>query len=224
MYENPDENRQIHAKCLPLFKFSPIYVWKITPFSWFREFAPTCEKNKWARAWYTFWSGVCVCVWGGGGGCLLFRGGMRMIGWFVRKMLSQGVKIKFWINIFCTYNKIILRILRRWTDIYIYIYIWYTVLPAGVGGGGGGGAGHKELYHDTNTSNFTLQHPWDTILNDNTLIQAYFETETRGPIFAQYFLIRIKNAIEIIIHIYIYIPKWLLQNVFWHGRWRSNMC
>ena len=41
MYENPDENRQIHAKCLPFFKISPIYAWKITPFSWFREFAPT---------------------------------------------------------------------------------------------------------------------------------------------------------------------------------------
>ena len=33
MYENPDQNRQIHAKCLPFFKISPIYAWKITPFS-----------------------------------------------------------------------------------------------------------------------------------------------------------------------------------------------
>ena len=32
MYENPDENRQIHAKCLPLLKISPIYAKKITPF------------------------------------------------------------------------------------------------------------------------------------------------------------------------------------------------
>ena len=63
MYENPDGNRQIHAKCLPFFKISSIYAWKITLFSWFREFAPTYEKlplssRKWVRAWYTFWSGV----------------------------------------------------------------------------------------------------------------------------------------------------------------------
>ena len=67
MYENRDEKRQIYAKCLPLFKISPIYAWKITPFSWLREFAPSFEKSplssrKWVRAWYTFWSGVCVCV------------------------------------------------------------------------------------------------------------------------------------------------------------------
>ena len=37
MYENPDENKQIHAKCLPLFNISPIYAWKITPISRFRE-------------------------------------------------------------------------------------------------------------------------------------------------------------------------------------------
>ena len=59
MYENPDENRQIHAKCLPFF----IYAWKITPFSWFREFAPTFGKlplssRTWVRASYAFWSGV----------------------------------------------------------------------------------------------------------------------------------------------------------------------
>ena len=46
-----------------LFQNSPIYAWKITPFSWFREFVPTFEKLplsswKWVRAWYTFWSGV----------------------------------------------------------------------------------------------------------------------------------------------------------------------
>ena len=62
MYENPAENRQMHAKCLPFFKIFPIYAWKITPFSWIREFAPTLEKiplysRKWVRAWYTFWSG-----------------------------------------------------------------------------------------------------------------------------------------------------------------------
>ena len=44
MYENPDENRHLHAKCLPLFKISPIYAWKMTPFSWFREFVPAFEK------------------------------------------------------------------------------------------------------------------------------------------------------------------------------------
>ena len=32
MYENPDESRQIHAKCSPLFNIPPIYAWKITPF------------------------------------------------------------------------------------------------------------------------------------------------------------------------------------------------
>ena len=41
MYANPNENGQIHAKCLPFFKISSIYAWKIIPFSWFREFAQT---------------------------------------------------------------------------------------------------------------------------------------------------------------------------------------
>ena len=38
MYENPDENGQIHAKRFPSFKISPIYAWKITHFSWFRAY------------------------------------------------------------------------------------------------------------------------------------------------------------------------------------------
>ena len=38
------ENRQMHAKHFPFFKMSPIYVWKITSFSWFREFAPTFKN------------------------------------------------------------------------------------------------------------------------------------------------------------------------------------
>ena len=29
----------------PFFKISPIYAWKITPLSWFREFAPNFEKS-----------------------------------------------------------------------------------------------------------------------------------------------------------------------------------
>ena len=41
MYGNLDKNRENYAKCLPLFKISLIYAWNITPFSWFREFAPT---------------------------------------------------------------------------------------------------------------------------------------------------------------------------------------
>ena len=45
MYENSNENRQIRARCLPFYNISPIYAWKITPSSWFREFAPTFEKN-----------------------------------------------------------------------------------------------------------------------------------------------------------------------------------
>ena len=45
MYENPDENRQIHAKFVPIFKIWRIYAWQITIFSWFREFAPPFEKN-----------------------------------------------------------------------------------------------------------------------------------------------------------------------------------
>ena len=65
MYENPDENRQIHAKCT-LFNF----------FSLFREFALTFENYPFLRKWYTFKSGVCVCVVvvvvvvGGGGGTM----------------------------------------------------------------------------------------------------------------------------------------------------------
>ena len=31
-------------KMFTFFVISPIYAWKITPFSWFREFAPTFEK------------------------------------------------------------------------------------------------------------------------------------------------------------------------------------
>ena len=31
MYENPDENRHIHAKRFPLFKISPSYAWKTYP-------------------------------------------------------------------------------------------------------------------------------------------------------------------------------------------------
>ena len=57
------------CKMFTLFVFSPIYAWKITPLSWFHEFAPTFEKiplslRKWVRAWYTFWTGGggCVCV------------------------------------------------------------------------------------------------------------------------------------------------------------------
>ena len=49
MYENPDENRQMHVKCLPFFKIFPIYAWKITLFSWIREFAPTLEKYPFIR-------------------------------------------------------------------------------------------------------------------------------------------------------------------------------
>ena len=55
----------------PFSKFRRFMPAKFTPISWFREFAPTFEKlplssRKWVRAWYTFWSGM--CVWGGGGG------------------------------------------------------------------------------------------------------------------------------------------------------------
>ena len=42
--ENPDENRQIQSKYSPPFKISWAYAWKVTPFSWFREFAPPIEK------------------------------------------------------------------------------------------------------------------------------------------------------------------------------------
>ena len=53
MYENQEENGQIIAKCLPFFKISPIYAWKkITPFSWFREFAPTFDVVCWFSSIY----------------------------------------------------------------------------------------------------------------------------------------------------------------------------
>ena len=40
-------------KMFTLFKISPIYAWKITPFSWVREFAPTFEKLPLSsRKWY----------------------------------------------------------------------------------------------------------------------------------------------------------------------------
>ena len=64
MYEYPDENRQIHANCVPFLKISPIYAWKNTTFPRFREFAPAFSKlplssRKLVRAWYTFdrWGG-----------------------------------------------------------------------------------------------------------------------------------------------------------------------
>ena len=42
---NPGEYRQIYAKFIPLFKISLIYAWKITHFSWFRQFVLPNEKN-----------------------------------------------------------------------------------------------------------------------------------------------------------------------------------
>ena len=33
------------CKILPLFKISQTHAWKMTPFSWFREFAPPKGKN-----------------------------------------------------------------------------------------------------------------------------------------------------------------------------------
>ena len=64
MYENPDENMQVQAKCLPFFKISPIYakhpfllisrmrayLWKMTPF--FRESGYECGicfDREWGR-------------------------------------------------------------------------------------------------------------------------------------------------------------------------------
>ena len=48
------------CKVLPFFKISRTHACLMTPFSWFREFAPPIEKippfsRKWLRAWYTFW-------------------------------------------------------------------------------------------------------------------------------------------------------------------------
>ena len=56
-------NKQIVIKTcriLPFLQISQVQACKMTPFSWFREFAPPIEKipafsRKWVRAWYTFW-------------------------------------------------------------------------------------------------------------------------------------------------------------------------
>ena len=57
------ENRQIHAKCLPFLKISPIYACKMPLYIDFVDSRIPLKNypfflRKWVRAWYTFWSGV----------------------------------------------------------------------------------------------------------------------------------------------------------------------
>ena len=73
-----------YMQILTVFKLFRIFVWKITPFSWFREFLPPFEQIQYhffakmgTIMSVRFGQEVCVCVrvcWGGGGG----GGGLEM--------------------------------------------------------------------------------------------------------------------------------------------------
>ena len=94
MYENLDENRQIHAKGLLFFKITPMYCLQNTPFCWFREFAPTFENLPlFSRKWYERgirfdreWGGV-EC----GVGC-----GLWGVGVGVRWVWVWGLGVRGW--------------------------------------------------------------------------------------------------------------------------------
>ena len=95
----------------PLLKNLRTEACKMTPFSWFREFAPPIEKippflRKLVRAWYTFWSGVGGSGFGLSINAILFSNGplgikFRIYHWNFNRNTNVFIEANVFQNIVC---------------------------------------------------------------------------------------------------------------------------